>query len=386
MSSIIRDQEKLNARQLETLKRRQSREISKLEDNHQNYKADVKATHANEIVDIQQENLRQVNLESEKKEKVLTQMKNHLQKTQEMTDKELKNLKGQVQETKARESEKLVIERDRQNAEHELYIDDLNHRFAQESRRIQVDGQERLNTTQNNFHYALAEKESEQTQKLNTQTENFNTRYQKDGENYKKIKDSQDSQFKKERLNTNLRQQTELGKLTESHNEHIEVRDQEFRKGLKSQDLMFEEKYGASLQKHNEDIQRLNDKNSKVVNKLKEDLKTELKTSIEKADDPFYQFTELKPTLTQFPDRVEIKVQVPEHSKQDLQLTINNKVAIVNYNRRHNDTHSPTPGMVSKVNKIETFTTSLTTDSILNPKSVTSKYEDGVMTYVVKKA
>lgn len=386
MSSTIRDTEKLNARQLETLKRKQSREISKLEDAHKTYKADVKNTHAEEIVDLQQENLRQVSVESEKKEKVLSQMKNHLQKTQEMTDKELRNLKSQVQETKARENEKLVMERDRVNSEHELYIDDLNHRFNQEARRIQVDGQERLDTSKTNFHYALSEKEGEQTQKLNAQTQDFNTRYQKDGENYKKIKDSQDSQFKKERLGTNLKQQTELAKLTDSHNEHMEVRDNEFRKGLKTQDLMFEDKYGASLKKHNEDIGRLNEKNQKVVTKLKEGLKSELKTTIEKADDPFYQFTELKPTLTQYPDRVEIKVKVPEHSKQDLQLTINNKTAIVNYNRRHNDTHSPSAGVVSKVNKVETFTTSLSTDAILNPKSVTSTYADGEMTYVVKKA
>lgn len=386
MSSAIRDQEKLQARQLESLKRRQSREVSKLEDTHQDYKAEIKKTHADEIVDIQQENVRQVSLEAEKKEKVLSQMKDHLQKTQEMTDKELKSIKANSQDFKAREYDKLTQERDRVNSEHELYIDDLNHRFNQEARRIQVEGQDRINTSETNFHYALSEKEGQNTKKLNDQTNDFTNRYTKDGANYKMLKDAQDNQFKKERLGTNLKQQTELAKLTDSHNSQIETRDNEFRKGLKTQDLMFEDKYGATLKKHNDDLQRLNDTNDKVVTKLKEGLKTELKQTIERADDPFYQFTEIRPVLTQYPDYVEIKVEVPEHSKQDLQLTFNNKEAIVNFNRRHDDTHSPVKGVVNKIHKVETFTTRLTTDVALNPKSVTSQYADGVMTYVIKKA
>lgn len=386
MSSPIRDQEKLQSRQLESLKRRQSREVSKLEDTHQNTKAEIKKTHAGEIVDIQQENQRQVNIEADKKEKVLTQMKDHLQKTQDMTDKELKNIKASSQEFKSREHDKLTQERDRLNSENELYVDDLNHRFNQEARRIQVEGQDRINTSDNNFHYALSEKESQNTKKMNDQTNDFTTRYTKDGANYKKLKDTQDIQFKNDRLQTNLKQQTDLAKLTDSHNSQIEIRDGEFRKGLKTQDLMFEDKYNVTLKKHNEDLQRLNDTNEKVVTKLKEGLKTELKKTIERADDPFYQFTEIKPVLTQFPDRVEIKVEVPEHSKQDIQLTINNKDAIVNFNRRHDDTHTPVKGVVNKIHKVETFTTRLTTESILNPKAITSQYADGVMTYVIKKA
>jgi hypothetical protein len=102
------------------------------------------------------------------------------------------------------------MERDRINAENELYIQDINHRFNQESRRIQTDGQERLQTSKANFHHTLSDQESQQTSKLNAHSQEFTTRYQKDAENYKKLKDTQDSQFKKERLGTNLKQWEEI--------------------------------------------------------------------------------------------------------------------------------------------------------------------------------
>ena len=67
--SVIKDSEKLYARQLETLRRKNAREISRTEQAHEDYKIDLKKTHDAEIVDLRHENERSVMSENDKKEK-----------------------------------------------------------------------------------------------------------------------------------------------------------------------------------------------------------------------------------------------------------------------------------------------------------------------------
>jgi HSP20 family molecular chaperone IbpA len=83
---------------------------------------------------------------------------------------------------------------------------------------------------------------------------------------------------------------------------------------------------------------------------------------------------------------VEIAVEIPEHSKQDIQLTINGKDAIVSFNRRYSDANKVEDGTINKISKVETFTSRLPTQHFLDAKSVKGTYENGVMNYVIKKA
>lgn len=127
-------------------------------------------------------------------------------------------------------------------------------------------------------------------------------------------------------------------------------------------------------------------KNNKVVEDLKASLTKEITKTATRNSDPFYQFDSLRPKLSQYEDRVEVQVEIPEHSKEDVQLTIHGKEAIVNFNRRYNDASKTPEGTIHKINKVETFTSRVPTSHILDPKSVKSTYENGVMTYVIKKA
>jgi HSP20 family molecular chaperone IbpA len=118
---------------------------------------------------------------------------------------------------------------------------------------------------------------------------------------------------------------------------------------------------------------------------MKTDLKETLETSVKRSDDPFYKFTQLDPTLKQFEDRVEVSVKIPDHAKTDVQLTIHGKEAIINFNRRYDDSRKEN-GSTNKLHKVESFTSRLMTNHHLDPKSVKSQYVDGVMTYIIKRA
>lgn len=386
MSNAIRDTEKLNQRQIETAKRRNEREIKTINTNHENYKADLQKTHAQEIVDIQNEHHMHMSNEADRKEKVLADMRNHLQQTKDLTEKELKSLATLSDKEKNAIREKFSQDRQRINAENELYLEDMNDRFNQSSRKISYDGKNRMEDMKHSMNEQFLETKKFHESKLQNATEEFTTRFRTDGRKYEDLKYQQDTSFKKERLSTNLRQQNEMKKMTEVHTNHLEQKDQNYRKGLKDQDLFFEKKYAGQFSTHNEQYKRLEDKNKKLVEDLKTSLTKEITKTSDRNNDPFFKFETLKPKLKSFEDRVEISVEIPEHSKQDVQLTFNGKEAIISFNRRFADASKEVDGTINKINKVETFTSRLQTGTFLNAKTMKSSYENGVMTYVVQKA
>lgn len=386
MNNNIRDTEKLFNRQLESARRKNEREIKNIENAHVNLKGEIKKVHADEVVEIQDQHHRHLNAEAEKKEKVLSGMRDHLQKTSELTEKQLKSLKQNSETQKVETQRKLSDERERLIGENQLFIEDLNERFNQSSQKVNYDGKRRVEDLKNEMGEALNETEAFHQNKINNQTEQFTTRFKHDDMNYKKMKDEQDNRFKKERMSTNTLQQIELSKLTDTHTKHIDQRDGEYRKGLKDQDVFFEKKYQDTLKDHNSQFKILEEKNKKVISELKTSLTKEITQAANRRDDEFYQFSSLRPKVKQFEDRVEIQMDVPEHAKQDLQLTTNIKEVILSLNRRYTDANKTSDGVINKVNKVESFTTRIPTNMVLDAKSVKSTYEGGTMTYVIKKA
>lgn len=381
----VKDVEKIGARQMENLRKKQNNEISRMESDHSKLKAEVKSIQANELVDLQHENERKVASENDKKEKVLMQMKANLDNTKNLTDREIKDLKAYTEKATTEEHQKLSANRERIKGENDLYLEDLNHRFSKENAKINHDAQTQLSDLKYIRGSELKQTEDELQSKLDNQKGEFNEKFQAESMNQQKMSDDLQRQFKTQRAQTNLNQQTEMAKVTTLHTNALEAKDNDFRKGLKDQDQFFEKKFEFNLGKRNEELKALDDKNVKVITKMKADLAETLKTTVNRADDPFYSFTELKPKMTEYEDRVEIKVNVPEHSKADMQLTINGKVAIINYNRRYDDMRDD-EGVHNKLHKVESFTSRVTTSQHLDPKSVKSSYDDGVMTYIVKRS
>lgn len=381
----VKDVEKIGARQMENLRKKQNNEISRMESDHSKLKSEVKSIQANELVDLQHENERKVASENDKREKVLMQMKTNLDNTKTLTDREIKDLKAFTEKATTEEHQKLSANRERIKGENDLYLEDLNHRFSKENAKINHDAQTQLSDLKYIRGSELKQTEDELQSKLNNQKGEFNEKFQAESMNQQKISDDLQRQFKTQRAQTNLNQQTEMAKVTTLHTNALEAKDTDFRKGLKDQDQLFEKKFEVNLGKRNEELKSLDAKNIQVITKMKSELAESLKTTVNRADDPFYSFTELKPKMTEFEDRVEIKVNVPEHSKADMQLTINGKVAIINYNRRYDDSRND-EGVHNKLHKVESFTSRVTTSQHLDPKSVKSSFDNGVMTYIVKRS
>jgi HSP20 family molecular chaperone IbpA len=384
--SNIKDIEKTNQLRMETLRRRSDNDIARLQESHRKYKSELQESHKEEIVDIKSNNQESIDKENLRKEHVLSDIKNHLKRTQDLTEKELRELNSKNLSKKSDLSKKLASDRKMVTEENKKYIDSLHEKTRSTAKEINKDGRHQLDQLQLTIDEEIKRKESLHQDKLKKMAEEFNLRYQGNEKNNSLETQKQKQQFEKEIFDINQKHQKEIAHLNESLQHHLSEMDKDFRADSKDQDLSFEKRYSDKLITQNSMFKKLEENNRKFIQDLKKALTTEIQLAENRSSDPFYKFDALKPELTHFDNHVEIKMKVPDYSRQDLQLTLNNKEAVLTYNRRYADASKDALGTINKINKIESFTTRLQTDFHLDSKSVQSNYENGIMTYVIKRA
>jgi HSP20 family molecular chaperone IbpA len=381
----VGDVDKLHARQLDGIRRKNERELKFVKDSHDTMKAEQKKQNDAEIVDIQHEHHQHISSEQAKKEKLLQDMRGHLEQTKTLTDRQLAELEVEKAKDQNQIATRLQDQRERLVNDHELYLEDINHRFNNKTNEVLSDGRSRIDSMEQSQTDAYNIKQDEYQKKINHQRSHFTTKYRADEENFKKVKDSQDRTYKKERMSQNVRQNHELEKMTKTHNSSKNLRHQEFKRDVASQEEFFEKRYTDVRGKHEADFQRLNDLNKKLVNENKASLVKEISLQKTRAQDPFFEFTELRPTLKETEEGVQIQVEVPDHAKNDLVLSVNNKDVLLTFNRRYKDVVKNEQGE-SRIDKVESLSSKVKTNHHLNPKSLKAQYDNGVMTYTIKKA
>lgn len=374
------------ARKVEIAKRGQTRELRALEQAHRQHIDQLEKVNQQEVVEVRDQHSLDIAAENEKKERVLLEMQKHLQSTQQMTDKEIKTLKSQTEKARADYQNRLSEQRSVIAGEHELNLQDTNYRYNRTLQDLNQNMQHQIDQTKMSKLEELSETEKFNQNKIDTQRKNFQNIYETDNQKYGKIKSDQDKNFKKERLDTYSRQNQELDKITTQGRKDYDLRTDNYQKGLKDQALLFEKKYSDSLKKNSEDYKKMEELNKKSLNSLKTAMHKEIKLTESRQADPFYEFIELKPQLSKTPDGYEVRVTVPEYAKHDVVMTTNTKEIVLTMNRRYADNRKDESGTTTKINKVESMVTRLPVDNVLNPKTVKSNYDSGVLTFSINKA
>ncbi len=386
MTKVVRDMDQVHSKLIDTLNRKHEREVKRMNEIHSENTSQIRKGQALDLVTLQDQNERQVSEENDKKERVLAQMKGNLEESKRLTEKQLKELSDFKEKSVADLQVKNSADRERISGEQNETLESMNQRFNQASRKINLEGHERVSALTQQQTEQLADRKDFGQRKIDQQHVQHRERFQKDGEKYTKIKNDQDDVFKKERMTTYKKQESTIAKMTDQHTKEVDKRDNLKREDLKAQERFFEKRYDQTFKRHNEHLKVLDETQDKAVKNLKAEMTKEVEFKNTRAEDSFFQFVEMKPTIEQTETGIRIKVKVPDHSKQDLQLNLNGKEAVVNFNRRYIDNKKDDLGNVSRVSKIETLSTRLQTGVHLDPKSVKSSYADGVMTYEIKKA
>ncbi len=352
-SGAIKESENINMRQIEHVKNKLRREVRSLEDQHNLAKQELKNIHQDEVNDIKLENLKQLNLETEKKDKILSSIKNNLQITKDITDKHLKNIKSESLSKTEQVKDKTSEEYEKVIQEHYFDLKLLDDKYKDKSRLIHQDGKKNISEMSDNLNEQYGDRKAQLLSRLSLQEQDFKTRINHQTKEHEETKVNLDIKNKKEILYNHKTQQQQVTKQKKYHEDDMTRRDVEYRKGIKDQEVFYTDKYQQNQKIYKGEADNLDNRYKTLVNHMKNNIASEVKKTKERMDDTFYQFTELRPTWKQTEQGVEVQVKIPEYSKQDLQVSINNKEVLLHFNRRYTDSNQGADGIVNRLFKLK---------------------------------
>lgn len=180
------------------------------------------------------------------------------------------------------------------------------------------------------------------------------------------------------------------------HKDHLKELDKKFQSEVnfwraKYRDALIQakERFDAQLQAktkaHTDSLSTLKTLSEKEINDVKLSNQKTKGVINNKQNDKFYHMIELKPTIKQNEKDYSISLPVPEHERDQVKLNVYRRELTLHLARKFEGKTNAPDGSSFKTNRAETISKKFNVPHILNPEGVKSKYEDGVLTFVVSK-
>ncbi len=120
--------------------------------------------------------------------------------------------------------------------------------------------------------------------------------------------------------------------------------------------------------------------------KLKNELSTERKSITEKVDNDFYRINKMQTKLVDKGDHYIVSLKVPDYEYEKVQVTGFDRTIRVNFGRRFSEKVVDENGETHQSNRSETFSNIIPTEDIIDPKTITQSYKDGILSFKINKS
>jgi hypothetical protein len=382
----IKNQAQNHQRLLQNLQKKNAYEMAHLERNHKANVETVKDLQTSDLNNMEIEHDHHVSEAELRKDRAIMDMSHNLEKTKKLTERELKNLKQNSEKEKKDIREKLEVEVLRQSLDNEIVMQDTNDKFQGQIKDLSGKSQDKIQRIKDETRQQTSDEKNIGQSKVDFQRSEYIERFNKDRDQFDRIKYNQKEQFEKSLAGQNLEGQMRVKKLNENQIKERERVSDHHDKTLAEQDQFYEKKFQSNLGTHSAYLKNLENRHAEVVNSMKKSVLNSTELAKTRSLDPFYNFTELKPTLEETEKGWILKMNVPEHSKDHVSLTTNNKEIIVSVNRRFNEERVDSDGTKNRIQKVETALTNLPVKTMIDPRYQKKSWDDGILTYELKKA
>lgn len=386
MSDPVRVSANNHRNTLNNLHKHNKNEVSKTRQQQELTLEELKKSHEHGMVELREQNARDIDAAAIKKEETLQQMRGTLDKSKQLTDAELKRQQVHLQARRTSVEQHFAENMDRVQNQHQESMDDQNYRFTTDlkERDVKQGQQTRTMVELNRAEHA---KESDLWKnKIQSQRDQFSARYNTEGVKYQHHLNQQEMKGKKQVMTEHQKHETRLATMTDQHVKQEKELTEKQQAGLVTKEQMFEKKYSTQMQQHLSSEQHLESLHKDIVKKSEDSLLSRVSAAKERSNDPFFKFTELKPIVKEEPQQYVIKVQVPEYAKEEVLLSANPKELVLTHNRRFKDERHEEGGITKKVDKVESLVNRIPVNQVLDSRKITKTWDDGTLTFTVKKA
>lgn len=386
MMDGIRRSTHAHKRAVNNMEKRQKLELEMMKDNHDANLGELRKSKQADAANIENEHHKELAEKTFEKEKKLETIRKHLEETQHLMDGEMRRQNETHRNVMADKNENFSKNLHTTRESQSIALDESNHNFNVASRN--ANDKQLEHTYQQETRYRTQDIQQKQgwDTKLSENRTKFSETYNMEGQKFDHLRRQQDSMHKKDLKISHIKNEKNLEAQNEQHVKKEELIRTKNNKSLQDQEVMFEKRYQVQLGRHHESEKNMEAINNKVVEKSKEDLVKRVKVHESRSGDPFFQFTHVKPTITERPDHYVLKMRLPEYAKEEVNLSTNNREVVLTFNRRHKEERVDEDGSKLKVDKVESTVSRIPVSQILDPKKISKEWADGVLTYKIFKA
>jgi HSP20 family molecular chaperone IbpA len=170
-----------------------------------------------------------------------------------------------------------------------------------------------------------------------------------------------------------------------NHEKLVAEKDVYYSDRIKQKHEAFKRKYSAMQDSHTTLIGRIKKKFDSEIAYITGRHSEYKQNVLSKNEDQFYNVTKLKPIIEDKGDHYTISIDTNKFEKENYNLSVNDREVTLNFTRRFEEAVTDDKGS-DKSARSELFSKNLTTKSILDPASISQKYNEGILTYKVSKA
>lgn len=147
----------------------------------------------------------------------------------------------------------------------------------------------------------------------------------------------------------------------------------------------FKVRYDNMVKEHTSLLSDLKKSFETDLHKMVEETSTQKRVVAQKSEDPFYRIETLAPKIIENPKEFMVSLNVPEHEKENVHLSVRGRGVKMTLSRRFAENFEEKDGSLNRSTKNELFSREFPSKDLLNPKLVDQKYENGVLTYRIQK-
>lgn len=388
MSEISKTQNiKIHNQSIKNQQEKQNVELEKLRLAHKTQKQELSHQQDKEILNIRTQNERELMNEALKNEKKLIQLKENLETVQKQTEKEKTNLKQNLTTKTEIQREQFQNLYNTRAEQQKLQLQDLEDTYNVEIKKLQRELKNKQRDIQQTGSENIREVKAENKDKLYSTKNLFRIK-----------KDGLDTAHHNELVNQEERHRHYLAKQERDFHKKSIDRQEEFdgivkkvendgRNRQLTKQKLFEKKYNQLNSQHQRKIATLSKNKEGIINQLKNQILHEHELNFNKTRDPFYTKTTIEPQVTKLENRnFKLTLPIPKTELEHLNVVAANKNIKITFDRSFNNVIENENGTVDKINKVESITKNIKVDEVLDPKSVTRHYENGVLEINIKRA
>ncbi len=170
------------------------------------------------------------------------------------------------------------------------------------------------------------------------------------------------------------------------HQYQLESTNQQYKNKLEQEKENFTNQKNVLVSTSQAELDTIKGAYAKELSKLRLDFSKEKESIENKASDPFYRITTLEPKVSELEKGYEVSMILPKHESENVVFTANARDLKLSVARNFSDEVTLDDGSKNLSRKSETFTKLFKVNDIVDPKQITRKYEDGVLSFFIKKA